>query len=606
VNRASLALVVVLAILTVVVWRAASLIREDNPKGTVVGLIFDDASDRADRRTAWDAYAQEQGLPVAWISQEDATLIAPADLAARYSALVLPDGLDAYVSTDLAQTLAAYARDGGTVVVGSDAGSRLQNGRFAKSGALDALLGVRTIRFTELGAKAFGRSRVRFASALEAARWHVPFGKLDATRALSSYHYGGLRYAVSATSLGLPDVRVVASSALGPAITERTTGLGHAIYVGLPVAYLRGRSDGFPLHALVRRALLDIAGTPHLVAAPNARGALIINWHIDSNAEWRGIPNLLATGLLRHPVRYDFDVTAGPDVLVAGDGGGFDACGKGARYLRTIEPYGSIGSHGGWLHNGFAFGVERGTFSAATIRSLILRNDRCLERMTGRAIRDYAAPDGAHPQPSMTQTIEALGHVAYYYTGDTGAPAERALYGGSPTSARVWAFPIQPDGTYASISEIARGHAAPANMLQWLDGTLDTVERDRTISLVYSHAYDMLHRAYVPAYGRFLDRVERDQTAGTLATTTMAEAADFLARFSRATFSFSRGSAGIRVRLHDDAGLAAIAFALPRAWHPTARVPAGLRDAGGDAIFHYYAATGDDRDLDITIPTETP
>ena len=605
-NRASLALVAVLAIVTVVVWRAADLIHEDNPQGTVVGLVFDGSSDRADRRTAWDAYASEQGLPVAWISQGDVTLISPADLAARYSALVLPDGLDANVSTDLAQTLAAYARDGGTLVVGSDAGSRLQDGRFAKTGALDALLGVKTIRFAELGAKAFGRAPVRFASALEAARWHVPVGKLDATRALSSYQYGGLRYAVPATGIESPDVRVVASSALGPAITERSTGLGHAIYVALPVAYLRGRSDGFPLHALVRRALFDIAGTPHLVAAPNARGALVINWHIDSNAEWKGIPNLLATGLLRRPVRYDFDVTAGPDVLVAGDGGGFDACGKGARYLRAIEPYGSIGSHGGWLHNGFAFGVERGTLSQAAIRSLIQRNDRCLERMTGHPVRDYAAPDGAHPQPSMTRTIEALGHVGYYYTGDTGAPAERALYGGLPTSARVWAFPIQPDGAYASISEIARSHAPPASMLRWLDGTLDAVERDRTITLVYSHAYDMLHRAYVPAYGRFLDRVERDQTSRTLATTTMAEAADFLDRFSRATFSFSRSSAGIRVRLHDDAGLAAIGFAVPRAWHPAGRVPDGLRDAGTDATFHYYAATGDRPDLDITIPTELP
>ena len=605
-NRISIALLVLLAIVGAVGWRAVFLLGEVHPQGTFVGLVFDESAGRADRRTAWNAYASEQGLPVLWLSQNDATLIAPADLAARYSALVLPDGLDTTVSVDLAQTLAAYARDGGTLVVGSDAGTRLQNGRFATTGALDALLGVRTIRFTELGAKAFGSDPVRFASAADAARWHVPFGKHDGTYALSSYHYGSLRYAVPATRIVMPDVRVVASSRLGPAITERATGLGHAIFIGLPVAYLRGRSDGFPLHALVRRALFDVAGTPHLVAAPNARGALIINWHIDSNAEWKGIPNLLASGLLRHPVRYDFDVTAGPDVLVAGDGAGFDACGKGARYLRTIEPYGSIGSHGGWLHNGFAFGVERRTLSQATIRSLILRNDRCLQRMTGYAARDYAAPDGAHPQPSMTQTIEALGHVAYYYTGDTGGPAERALFDGSPTSERVWAFPIQPDGAFASISEIARAHAAPTSMLQWLDGTLDTVERDRTVSLVYSHAYDMLHRAYVPAYARFLDRVERDQTNGTLATTTMAEAADFLNRFSRATFSFSRGRAGIRVRLHDDAGLAAIAFALPNAWHPSGRVPDGLRDAGTDAIFHYYAATGDDRDLDITIPTELP
>ena len=77
--------------------------------------------------------------------------------------------------------------------------------------------------------------------------------------------------------------------------------------------------------------------------------------------------------------------------------------------------------------------------------------------MTGKPVRDYAAPDGA-PQPSMTRALEALHIRAYYYTGDTGSAAERAFYHNTLVSQSTWAFPIEPLGPYASFAEMRLGH----------------------------------------------------------------------------------------------------------------------------------------------------
>jgi len=45
--------------------------------------------------------------------------------------------------------------------------------------------------------------------------------------------------------------------------------------------------------------------------------------------------------ILRRDVPMEFDVTAGPDRDVLGDGLGFDACGRGKKYLRMLMPYGA-------------------------------------------------------------------------------------------------------------------------------------------------------------------------------------------------------------------------------------------------------------------------
>lgn len=567
--------------------RATSLYQLQANPDQVVGFLVDEREDSAAARAPWETYAAEQGIPHRWIAERDLALYSARTLRAHFLAIVVPDRINRFVSEDAANVLDAYAREGGVVAIVGDAGTDLSNGRFADRAELAGLAGVEYLRFRLLGKKSFGHSGIRFISARTAYEWHVPPGKLAGGSLLSSYAYGALTYPLPATRADA-GTRVDATSVLGPALTERRDGSGEVFYVALGLGYLRSIGDSFPMNMVMRHVIFDVAAAPHLVASPGGRGAIILNWHIDSNAEWKGIPNFVAHGLLRHDIRYDFDITAGPDFARIGDGLGFDACGRGRSYVEALEPYGTIGSHGGWMHNWFARNVEAGRLDEAQMRALIALNDRCLDSLTHHAVLDYAAPDGAHPW-QMTDAIASLGIRAYYYTGDTGAPPELAFSGGKLVSNRAWAFPIMPNGSTASLAEMSRAGVPPSDVEAWLSSTLDQAERDRSIYLMYSHIYDLQrHPQYIAPLAAFLDRLEREQRSGRASATTMVAASTFLSRFVQTRASFVRGSGGVLVRLSNPDGLQEIAFALPRSWIAFDATPSGVTSAGNDATYSYF------------------
>lgn len=597
-NRRTLAIVVILALAAVLGTRLWHLHTLTASRATMVALIYG-AGDTGSS-AAWNEALHESGVPYEWISQADLVLLAPSYLSSHFSTIVFPDHLDPVVLTEIVPTMSRYARAGGTLLIIDDAGTRRANGTYLKSGVFAPLLGLEYVRYVQLRGHAFGTSAVRFTNLQTARVWHVPLGKLD-DNAISTYYYGAQRYPVPSTRAQAGDLRVDASSTFGPALTERSLGDGRAFYVALPLGYLRANSDGFPLQMTIQRVAIDAASTPHLAAAPQGEGAIIVNWHIDSNSEWAGIPHLAQAGLLRPGIRYDFDVTAGPDRDHPGDNEGFDACGVGAPYLRTIERYGTIGSHGGWLHNGFAWAVERHHISDSRMQALIDENDVCLQKMTGARVRDFAAPDGAHPQPAMTRALEHLNISAYYYTGDTGSAAERALYNSSLVSQNTWAFPIQPYGPYASLAEMRRGDVPPAQVKAWLDSVMDEAARDRTVLLFYSHSYDMQYTPYDGAFGQFLDRLARAQRDRTVQATVMGDASAFLSRLMGTTTAFVLDGKRVDVRLDNSQGLRDVAFALPKSWvTPNLRLPPNLRRGRSDARFDYFWVAGDDRTLQWT------
>jgi hypothetical protein len=600
-NRRQLLAIFLVAAIALIVWRGIALYSIQDASDVTVAFVIDpqEAEAHTDRITAWDSYAVDRGIPHVWLKQRDLVLLDATALVRRYSAIVFPDGLNAKLDDGVAPIVSLYVRGGGTLAVVDDTGTQRSDGRFLDRAALADVTGCEYLRYDALRARAFGLGIVRFASMRAAQMWHVPPGKLSGANELSSYIYGGLTYPVRATQ-ALSDVRVDASSSMGPVLTERQDGSGRAYYVGLPLGYLRGHSDAFPLHIAMSRIVLDVAATPHLVSAPDARGAMVVNWHIDSNNEWTGIPNLGAQGLLRHDVRYTFDVTAGPDVNAPGDNEGFDACGAGLPYLRTIQAYGSIGSHGGWIHNDFAREVEHNDLSYAQMRGLIAKNSACLRREIGMPIVDYAAPVGVHPQPEMTDAIASLGIRAYYYTGDTGAPVERAIYNGKMVSKTTWAFPIVPYGRFASIAEMRLGHVPPSGVKLWLESTLEQSERDRSIYLVYSHGYDMLATQYGAPFRSFLDKVERDQRAGIGRVVTMGDASAFMQRFIQTSMHFIHRPGRIDVRLTNPRGLKSVGFALPRAWFDAPPSAPGVSPSGSDATFYYFCVRDDRTSLDAT------
>jgi hypothetical protein len=569
----------------------------------VVGLVYDSRhlSTESDLLEAYRSFFEENGIPFAMVAATDIALKTPEELVATFPAIVFGDGVDAWVPPGTPQLMRRYAMLGGNVALIGDVGTRDRLGRFLGRGATAELIGVDYERYPVSPQKSLFHGSFRFSNSAAVNRWGVPFGKLTPTLEISSYLYGALVYPFAKAFVIAPDVRIDAWSGNSPVLATRRIGNGSVLWTGLPLGYLKGHSDAFPMQLILQQFLVHTADVPHLVPAPGGIGRLIINLHLDSNAEWQSIPHLFAAGLVRKTVPMEFDATAGPDRDREGDHEGLDACGLGAPLIRELEGYGTIGSHGGWAHNYFAWGVEDGTLAERRISDLIKRNNDCLTSITWKPVRSFAAPDGAQPQPLMTNILGKLGMNSYYYTGDTGMSATRAFFDGRMVSSSVWAFPIMPDDRVASLHEMAVAKTQPQAVLEWLDTSAAYAARTRSIMLVYSHGYDLfVNDKFDASFRSFLDSVERLERLGRLQTGGMAQSASFMQRFVATDVTFKRTPDGMSVHLANTQGLRDIAFTVPLGYAPQVRAP-WLAYRGADQAADVFAVTDDRKTAEIAL-----
>lgn len=569
----------------------------------VVGLVYDPRylSTESDLLAAYRSFFEESGIPFTLVASTDIALKTPEELVATFPAIVFGDGVDAWVPPGTPQLMRRYATLGGNVALIGDVGTRDRFGRFLGRGATAELIGVDYERYSVDPQKSLFHGSFRFSDGAAVSRWGVPLGKLTLKLEIASYLYGPLVYPFAKAFVIAPDVRVDAWSGDTPVLATRRIGRGNVLWTGLPLGYLKGHSDAFPMQLLLEQFLVHTADMPHLVPAPGGVGRLIINLHLDSNAEWQSIPHLFAARLVRKTVPMEFDATAGPDRDREGDHEGLDACGLGEPLIRELAGYGTIGSHGGWAHNYFAWGVEDGTLAERRITDLIKRNNDCLTSITGKPIRSFAAPDGAQPQPLMTNILGRLGMNSYYYTGDTGMSATRAFFNGQMVSSSVWAFPIMPYDRVASLHEMALAKTQPQAVLEWLDTSAAYAARTRSIVLVYSHGYDLfVNDKFDASFGSFLDSVERLERLGRLQTGGMAQSASFMQRFVTTDVTFNRTLDGVIVHLANTGGLRDIAFAVPLGYAPKVRAP-WLAYRGVDQAAGVFAITDDRKSAEIAL-----
>jgi peptidoglycan/xylan/chitin deacetylase (PgdA/CDA1 family) len=554
-------------------------------------------------RDAYAAVLQEEGIPHEWLPAADFVLLEGRETARRFRAVVFPDGLVQGVGTGIRDRAREYLEAGGDIAVVFDAGIREPSGAYRAGGLLAELVGVEYLLYRALGDQSYRQGSVRFDDPAAARYWRIPAGKLYQGQVVAGYAYGGLVYPMAAARPIARDLEVFAADRSTPVLSLRRHGRGRALWVNLPLGYLKAYGDDLLLRQVLRTFVFDVVELPHLVPAPGGVGGLVINWHLDSRIEMDGIPALLEHGLVRPGIRQDFHVTAGPDRDRPGDGLGFEACGRGEALLRRLAPHGAIGSHGGWAHNAFSQALVEKRLSRAEIRELIRRNNDCLARVAGRPIRAYAAPNGVHPQPTVTSVLEELGIRAYYYTGDTGAPPNRTFFDGRMVSDRVWAFPVTPNGRHAAVGEMVEQGLSAPEIDRWLQSLLDYVVEERTIRLMYSHGYDMLVPSSRAAFRRFVDRAEALQREGRLTVETMEHFVEFLDRLLRTDYTFARAGGSLAVTLANPAGLRGVAFAVPAGWlGERPATPDGLEHRGEGGRYHVYAVRTDATRLDVRLP----
>lgn len=518
----------------------------------------------------YESVLQEEGIPYKIIDIYELQHLQPSILVKNNPAVIFPDKLADNLPQELAMWLHDYLEHGGCGLIIYDAGSLNKRGKYLGDAVFRGLLGFNYSTFRNNTDAAFVHGYLEFLSEEKRDLFQVPVGKTIDGISLSGYHYGKLIYPMRNIEIQ-EDIEeddmyawsVTEDGRKIPGIVKRNIGSGKLFYVNLPLGAMKIDSDDLPLRSVLRTVLFDFAKMPHVLNVPDGKGGIVINWHIDSNVEWYFLPRMIQKGLLRENIPMSFHITAGDFRDNPGDEMGFLVTKYPGRELSVqLMPYGVVGSHGGWAHNWYGYGIETGRLGDSDIDKYIKMNNDAIESVTNKKITEYSAPIGVFPQPYNTKVLEKLGVEVYYYTGDSGSSINRTFYNGEMVSEKVLAFPIVPAGIYASLGEMYElGHYKSPEVLTWLKSIPDYGRNNRTLRLFYSHPYDI--EAYEETFFEFLDYLDTEQRKGSVAVMTMTDAARFFQRMLRTEYYFKNDN-GLTVVLNNTEGLNDITIAIPK------------------------------------------
>jgi hypothetical protein len=364
-------------------------------------LLLHSGEDSAEARgslSAFESVIKEEGISSKRIVPELLIHLDTKQSVHSYPLIILPDYAASYLSPNVAQWLKRYTDNGGALLLAYDAASQDRpNAYRIQKGVLDRIFGIDLRSYQRFGEKGFIHGPVTFTDRKATDLLEIPPGKLDEKLRLLGYKYGVLEYGYSHFSPESNTSAEIYARGVDGAVllSYNRMGKGGAFASALPLGYLKSQGDELLLRSILRTLLFRILHLPHLVNAPNGRGTLVINWHIDSSVEYTTFPWLLDHGFIRSDINQSFHITAGPYRDYPGDGLGFDATGKGRPLIEQMQRLGgTIGSHGGWAHNWFSNNLQNGKFSPEEIEKYVRMNDRALEEITGKKIREYSAAAG--------------------------------------------------------------------------------------------------------------------------------------------------------------------------------------------------------------------
>src|ERR1700722_13632974 len=389
-------------------------------------LVPDGVSFSDPKVTVWIDAADEEGLHV--IPMHDSTFLSPLFGRPKCAGVILPDSLHEQASDLFISEIRGYVANGGNLTLVYDAATKSIQGFYPSGGSrLSDLAGVDYALYKNLG-DATIRSGDMTGTIQLMKQLGVPPGKffpfLAPTAAsenttstqLRRYQYGNLEYPSFVTE-GDYAGQVLLHSSAGIAAGYRKYKEGRVLFVNLPLGYLKGDTDGLPLHTFLKYFAVRMLSLPHLLSVPDGVGGLVLNWHVDSNAAIAALQAMSSWTILKQGP-YSIDITAGPDTYAFGDNGGLNILHNpvSQELIREYAHLGNeIGSHGGWIHNYFAAHVE--TDPPKDMAKFLDLNKDALEQVTGKRVVEYAAPNGDQPE-WVTHWLESHGFVAYYFTGD--------------------------------------------------------------------------------------------------------------------------------------------------------------------------------------------
>jgi hypothetical protein len=534
-KRAVTIVAAALCLLALAAWLVARAYEHFSTEDDGLILLVPDGTSFSDPRvTVWLDAASEEGLHV--IPMHDSAFLSPLFGRPKCAGMILPDSIHQQASDLLLGEIRDYVANGGNLMLVYDAATKSVQG-FYPSGRsrLSDLAGVDYALYKDLG-DATIRSGDMTGTIQLMKQLGVPPGKYfpfvaptaaseNTTSAqLRRYQYGNLEYPSFVTE-GDYAGQVMLRSSAGIAAGYRKYKEGRVLFVNLPLGYLKGDTDGLPLHTFLKYFAVRMLSLPHLLSVPDGVGGLVLNWHVDSNAAISALQSMNSWTILQQGP-YSIDITAGPDTYAVGDNGGFNVLHNpvSQNLVREYVRLGNeIGSHGGWIHNYFAAHVE--TDSPKDMTKLLDLNKDALEQVTGKRVVEYAAPNGDQPE-WVTHWLESRGFVAYYFTGDAGMGPTQGYRRAQRAGQDIWAFPITQLDRAASFEEFSGENISFDVVQQWLEALTGYVADRQEVRLLYFHPPGIL--PYHEIVDNWLKKTAQLKAQGIFHWYTMAQVANFL------------------------------------------------------------------------------
>lgn len=497
-------------------------------------LLVPDGMKFSDPKVAmWIDAGNEEGLHV--VPVHDSEFLGPFLRKTDFSGLILPDSIHKEASDLLVTGIRRFVAEGGSLMLVYDAGTLSLTGRYTPGQSrFSELAGVKYALYESLRDKTTQWSKIRgtahtFDEIGVPPGKYYPFysenGSVDASEVeLRRYMYGDLQYPSLVTS-GNYDGKVLLHSDAGVVAGERKYQSGSVLFVNLPLGYLKGNTDGLPLHGFLDYFAEHTLALPRLLPVPDGIGGITLNWHIDSNAAIKPLQQMEDWRILEQGP-YSVHITAGPDAMEFGDKRGFNVDNNpiSQDVIRQYEKLGfSIGSHGGWIHDYFAFHVDNG--DPKDLEEYLQWNKHSLERITGKPVVEYSAPDGNQPQ-WVTKWLEDHGFVAYYFTGDTGMAPTQGYRDGQREGQNIWAFPTLHLNQAAAFEEFMKDNYSQDEIEHWLEAVTTFTVNHRSVRLLYFHPPGILQ--YRPIIRQWMTLTRGLRSTGQFRWYTMTDLATFL------------------------------------------------------------------------------
>jgi len=550
-------------LLALIAWSRATHDRFHSTADRLLLLVPDGISFSNPKVTVWLDAGSEEGLHV--VPVHDSEFLRPLWGDSRCAGVILPDSIHQQASDLFVATLHRFVAEGGKLMLVYDAATFSLNGTYAVGRSrLSDLAGVDYALYDKFGDKTIQWSKVASSNAI-VRQMEIPPGKYypfhsgtdevaskDAPPTppqstfgieLRRYQYGDLQYPSFVTS-GNYSGEVLFHSSNGLIAGEQSYQKGSVLFVNLPLGYLKGSTDGLLLHAFLKYFARHALSLPYLMPVPDGVGGLVLNWHVDSNAAIKPLQEMSSWTLLQQGP-YSVHITAGPDDGKVGDRKGFDVDHNpiSQALIRKYMSLGyEIGSHGGWIHDYFSSHVETG--NPKDLEQFLALNKDSLERVTGKPVEEYSAPDGNQP-PWVTHWLEAHGFLAYYFTGDTGMGPTQGYRNGKREGNNVWAFPILHLDRAAAFEEMSTQGISDAEIGRWLAAITDFTADHRSVRLVYFHPPGILQ--YHDLVDRWAEQTGRLKADGRFRWYTMTELATFLNSRKQVRWELSENGSRITI-----------------------------------------------------------